>query len=102
MAHPAFAPGTAAAACLLALLPAGPARAQTFCSEPAPPFCVNQQGLYEDSSAADRCGRDVRTYAQGMRGHAECLRAQAEEALVRAEQIRRRDDCMRESRQDCR
>lgn len=88
-------------ACLVLLGPLA-AVAQTYCSAPVLPFCVNRTGVYEDPPEAERCGDEIRRYAQGMRKHAECLRKQAAEAIARAEQIERRHACMLEGREDCR
>ena len=76
--------------------------AQVYCSEPVLPFCVNRSGVYEDELAAQRCGDEIRNYAQGMRRHADCLRKQADASSARAEEIERRHDCMRKGGAECR
>ena len=78
------------------------AMAQTYCSAPVRPFCVTAEGVYEDKLAADRCGAEIRSYAQGMRRYAECLTKQSAEAEELAEQMERRHACMQEGREDCR
>ena len=88
-------------ACLVFLEPLT-AMAQTYCSAPVRPFCVTSEGVYEDKLAADRCGAEIRTYAQGMRRYAECLKKQSAEAVELAAQMERRHACMQEGGKDCR
>lgn len=78
------------------------AMAQTFCSAPVRPFCVSAEGVYEDKLAADRCGAEIRSYAQGMRRYAECLKKQSAEAEELAEKMERQHACMQEGGEDCR
>jgi hypothetical protein len=78
------------------------ALAQTYCSAPVRPFCVSSAGVYEDKLAAERCGAEIRTYAQGMRTYAECLKKQSAEAAALAEEMERRHACMREGGGNCR
>ena len=85
----------------VALLGPMTALSQTYCSAPVRPFCITSSGVYEDKLAADRCGADIRTYAQGMRAYAECLKKQSAEATALADEMERRHACMREGGQNC-
>lgn len=86
----------------LALLGPLTAAAQTYCSAPVLPFCVNRTEVYQDRLAAERCGDEVRVYAQKMRGYAECLQRQAAEAAGRADEVERRHACMQGGGENCR
>lgn len=81
---------------------AGAARAAVYCSEPVTPFCVNRTAIYEDDSAAQTCGEEIREFAEGMSEYIECLGRMAEEARARVDELRERHECMAAGRDGCR
>lgn len=55
------------------LLLAAPARAQTLCSAPIAPFCIEAQSTYDDPGATDRCRQDLDAYKAQVDNYAACL-----------------------------
>ena len=86
----------------LMLASAGLAQTKTFCSEPVTPFCVNQDTVYEDDAAKDRCLADVEQYVRGLDEFVECLGKQQQEARDRGTEMKARFECMEQGRNDCR
>lgn len=92
----------AAAALLIALLPAVEPAAQTLCNKPLQPLCSTDMQDFTDESERQRCVGDVNTFLEDLGNYRACLEGSmksAEEALQSAERFR---SCLEEGRDDCR
>ena len=86
--------------CLVAM--PGLSQIKTYCSEPVTPFCVNRAGVFEDSTAQERCRIEVDKYVEGMEQYAACVGEQQKEARTRAAEIEERFACMSRGEANCR
>jgi len=69
---------TLAAGCLAALVPVV-ASAQTLCSAPIAPLCVDLETTYADPATTDRCRQDLDGHAAAIEDYGACLERQIEE-----------------------
>lgn len=86
---------------LLCATSATGAHAQTLCSAPIAPFCVEVPATFDDAGTSDRCSQDLEAFAAQVDDYAACLEQQVEE--LRAEQAALEDDfrCRVEGGADC-
>jgi hypothetical protein len=93
------------AAALLLLLHAqafAASREITFCSEPVIPFCVESDATYEDELETKRCRSELENYVGGLKGYADCLKVQQQEANERGEELQSLFDCRASGKAGCR
>ena len=85
----------------LCAAPAAGALAQTLCSAPIAPFCVEVAATYDDAGTSDRCSQDLETFAAQVDDYTACLEQQVEE--LRAEQAALEESfrCQAEGGADC-
>jgi len=74
----------AAVALLLATAAALPVQAQTLCSAPIAPFCVEVASTYDDAGTSERCRQDLESFVAEVDDYAACLDQQITE--LRSEQ----------------
>ena len=83
------------------LLLALPVRAQTLCTEPVNPICVDELTTYEDELTQSRCEQDIKEFASEMQAYTRCLNRQAKEASQSAQKVLERFQCLKSGRKDC-
>lgn len=74
---------------------------ETYCSKPVIPFCAKSEATFEDSTATESCREEVSEFVQEMRGYADCLTAQQNEARERAKAVEDLFACMAAGKNDC-
>jgi hypothetical protein len=84
----------------LFLLPHG-AAAQTLCTEPVSPTCVERDSTYEAVETQKRCRQQVEGYAKEMKAFEACLGDSAERARESRTSLARRFACRLEGRTRC-
>lgn len=87
-----------AAVLALAAVPAG---AQTLCSAPIAPICVDVETTYDDASTADRCRQDVEAYSESVEAYAACLQEQIDELRSHRDALDESFACRSEGGTDC-
>lgn len=92
------APILAAALVAVTALPAG---AQTLCSAPIAPICVDVETTYDDPTTADRCRQDLERYSAAVDDHTACLRAQIDELEAHRDTLEAFYACRSEGGTDC-
>lgn len=78
-----------------------PAGAQTLCTEPVSPACLDVEATFETERSVKRCRRDVEDYAQAVEQYAACVRDKAEGKEQHAEELRERFRCKAEGGAAC-
>ena len=92
------APMLAAAFAALAALPTD---AQTLCSAPIAPICVDVATTYDDATTKDRCRQDLERYSDAVDDHTACLREQIEELNDHRDTLEAFFACRSEGGTDC-
>lgn len=92
-----------AAALLLALctVPSGGAGAQTLCTEPVAPTCVQTETTYEEQAAQKRCRQQVTDYQEEMLSFERCLEQSQDRARQERRELAARFACRVEGGGDC-
>lgn len=67
------APALAAAAVAAVLAAGPPAAAQTYCTKPIEPLCVQQQDMVQSAPDETLCIEGLVSFEEGLREYAECL-----------------------------
>lgn len=95
--RPLAAPILAAVLALAAL----PTAAQTLCSAPIAPICVDVETTYDDPSTADRCRQDVDAYTEAVDDYAACLQEQIDELRSHSDTLQETFACRSQGGTDC-
>ncbi len=90
----------AAALFLVSGAPTG-AGAQTLCSAPIAPFCVQSDSTFSDEGTTERCRQDVEAFASQVDDYAACLEEKIAELRQEQDAMRQSFDCRAEGGQDC-
>ena len=98
---PRLRPCAATALLLLEATAVSPARAQTLCSAPIAPFCVDLASTYDDPGTIDRCRQDVEAFIVQLDDYAACLDRQVEELRGEQKTLEESFNCRAEGGQDC-
>jgi len=91
----------AATALFLGLVPALPVQAQTLCSAPIAPFCVDVASTYEDAGTSERCRQDLESLVTEVDAYAACLDQQITELRNEQQALEALYACHAEGSQDC-
>ena len=67
-----------------------PAAAQSICTEPVSPTCVDGETTYETERTIKRCRRDVQDYSKAVETYVQCLRRKADKKGTEAKDLRNR------------
>lgn len=69
---------------------AAPADAQSICTEPVSPTCVDVETTYETERTLKRCRRDLEDYSKAVDKYVQCLRQKADNKESEARDLRER------------
>lgn len=92
---------TAAATLILLGGLAAPAAAQTLCSAPIAPFCVEVESTFVDDATVERCRQDLTAFAEQVEDYAACLETQVEELRDQQKELEASFNCRAEGGENC-
>ena len=79
----------------------GATAAQTFCTKPIKPFCIEQNTTYTDERSRTDCRAEVDEFVAKTTAYGDCLRQQVKEAASEAETLRARFECKVRGDRNC-
>jgi hypothetical protein len=83
------------------LFAAGPAGAQTLCTEPIVPACVDFDLTYDNEGSIQRCEEDLKKFDDQLDEYVACLDRRVDELETLRGETRERFTCRSEGRENC-
>lgn len=72
-----------------------------YCTEPQPPWCVDQSSTFKDESSFSRCRSDVESYTRRVDNYVDCLSEEQRSAIQKSNKVVSRFNCMARGGSSC-